>query len=209
MAATPLIAPTVLPDSTSGVELRVPTVLRLSDDELFELCALNRELHIERTAEGNLEIMSPAGFESSHRNVGIVFALAQWAKSDGSGLVTGPAGGYLLPNGAMRGPDAAWVRRDRLAVISPEQRKKFLPLVPDFVVELRSPSDSLPALRRKMEEYRDQGARLGWLIDPQERRVTVYRPNRSPETLEDPTEISGDPELPGFILSVQDVWQPL
>lgn len=209
MTASPISAPPMLHETVSGVELRVPAVLRLSDDELFELCALNRELHIERTAEGNLEINSPAGFESSHRNTHIVFELAQWAREDGSGVVTGPSGGYLLPNGAMRAPDAAWLRRERLEAVSAEQRKKFLPLTPDFVVELRSPSDALPGLHRKMEEYRDQGAALGWLIDPQERRVTVYRPGREPETSEDPAEISADPELPGFVLSLGEVWQPL
>jgi Uma2 family endonuclease len=208
MASMPTPASLVLPE-TPGVELRVHPVLRLTDEELFELCALNRELHIERTAEGNLEIMSPAGAESSHRNVKIVVALARWSEEDGTGFVTDSSGGFLLPNGAMRAPDAAWVRRERLSTVSAEQRRKFLPLVPDFVVELRSPSDVLSALHRKMEEYRDQGAVLGWLIDPLERQVTVYRPGRPVATLEDPVEIHGDPELPRFVLSLPEIWQSL
>lgn len=183
--------------------------LQLSDDELFELCARNPELRIERTSEGDLIVMTPAGGASGHRNAEIVGALRNWALSDGSGVVFDSSTGFLLPNGAMRAPDAAWVLRSRLASLSPEAKERFLPLCPDFAVELRSPSDRLDDLRAKMEEYRDNGVRLGWLLDPQERRVHVYRPATEPEVLAKATEVSGDPELPGFRLDLEPIWAPL
>lgn len=191
------------------LQLRVGPVLRLSDDELLELCRLNKELHIERTAEGDLEIMSPAGGESSYRNVKLVLAIGRWAEQDGRGIVTDSSGGFLLPNGAMRAPDVAWVLRSRLDALSAEQKRKFLPLVPDFLVELRSPSDRPERLAAKMDEYRQQGVRLGWLIDPEERRISVYRPDQPVAVLEDPAELTGDPELPGLVLRLTDLWRGL
>lgn len=198
-----------IPSSPVPLTLRLGSALRLSDDELFELCARNRELRIERTAGGDLIVMTPAGGESSHRNLEITAALAVWARRDGTGVAFDSSVGFFLPNGAMRGPDAAWVLRSRLEPLPAETRKKFLPLCPDFVVELRSPSDRLPDLQAKTEEFRENGARLGWLVDPQEKRVHVYRPARSVEVLENPTQIAGDPELPGFSLDLQPVWAPL
>jgi len=182
--------------------------LTLSDDELFELCQRNPQLRLERTAEGDLIIMTPAGGKTSHRNARIVRLLDAWAEEDGTGLVFDSSGGFLLPDGAMRSPDAAWVLRSRLDELPSKVKEGFLPLCPDFVVELRSPSDSLPELQAKMEEYRDHGARLGWLIDPDARRVHVYRPSRPAETLDDPTTLSADPELPGFSLELSPIWQP-
>jgi Uma2 family endonuclease len=190
------------------IDMKMGSAFRLDDQELFELCVRNPELRIERSAEGDLIVMTPAGWESGRRNAEIVYALTGWAKADGSGVVADSSTGFLLPNGAMRAPDAAWVETSRLEGISPEQKKRFLPLCPDFVIELRSPSDALAELRVKMEEYRDAGARLGWLVDPDERRVHVYRPGRPIEVLDGPTEISGDPELPGFILHLGPIWEP-
>ena len=183
--------------------------LQLSDDELFELCARNPELRIERTSKGDLIVMTPAGGASGHRNAEIVGALRNWAVSDGSGVVFDSSTGFLLPNGAMRAPDAAWVVRSRLASLSPEVKERFLPLCPDFAVELRSPSDRLADLLAKMQEYRDNGALLCWLLDPQERRVHVYRPGTEPEVLAQAIEVSGDPELPGFRLDLEPIWAPL
>lgn len=184
------------------------SALRLSDDELFELCGRNKELRIERTSKGDLIVMTPAGGETSHRNLEVAIALGAWAKRDSSGVAFDSSGGFLLPNGAMRSPDAAWVERSRWQALEPEQRRKFVPLAPDFVLELRSPSDRLPDLRAKMEEYRACGVRLGWLIDPEERRVHVYRPDRVPEVLEAPARLTGDPELPGFVLDLESIWAP-
>lgn len=197
------------PATPVPISLQLGPALHLSDDELFEVCIRNRELRIERTAEGNLTVGPPKGGESSHRNAVILAALGVWAREDASGVGFDSTAGFLLPNGAMRAPSAAWVRSFRLDGLSREQKRRFLPLCPDFVVELRPESDHLPDLRAKMDEYRDNGAALGWLIDPEKRRVHVYRPGREVEVLDDPPEISGDPELPGFVLDLQRVWAPL
>lgn len=196
-------------EATPLLSLKLGSSLRLSDDELFELCARNRELRIERTAEGNLIVMTPAGGASSHRNFEISSAFGLWARRDGTGVGFDSSVGFLLPNGAMRSPDVAWVLRSRLDQLSTQTKEKFLPLCPDFAIELRSPSDRLADLKAKMEEYRDNGARLGWLIDPKERRVHVYRPGRPVEVLDEPMVVSGDPELPGFVLELDPIWQPL
>lgn len=190
----------------SRLNLRLGRALGFSDDELFDLCARNRDLRIERTAEGDLIVMTPAGGASDRRNVVVVAALEAWSRRDGNGVAFGPSAGFILPDGAMYGPDAAWILRSRLDALTAEEREKFLPLCPDFVVELRSPSDRLADLHIKMEEYRDNGARLGWLIDPLERRVVVFRPQRPVEVLEDAKEVSGDPELPGLTLDLTSVW---
>jgi len=188
------------------VDLDLGTSLGLGDEALFELCRRNPELRIERSSEGDLEVMTPTGGLSSHRNAEILFALMEWAHRDGRGLVFDSSGGFVLPNGAMRSPDAAWVLRSRLDALSPEVKQRFLPLAPDFVVELRSPSDPLEKLQAKMEEYAAQGVRLGWLIDADERRVHLYRGDEAPEVLDDPERLSGEPVLPGFELDLRPVW---
>ena len=182
-------------------------LIHLTDDQFYELCQINRELRIERTAEGDLIIMPPAGWETSKRNADLTTALGVWAKQDRSGVVSDSSGGFILPNSAVRSPDAAWVRRSRLATLTPEQKKKFIPLCPDFVIELRSPTDRLSILQAKMQEYIDNGAQLGWLIDPEPKQVYVYRPNSPVECLENPSEISGDPVLPGFVLDLREIWE--
>lgn len=197
------------PGAPVTLSLRLSPELRLDDDDLLELCARNPELRIERTAEGDLIVMTPAGGASSRRNVRIVAALETWAQRGGTLVVFDSSGGFLLPNGAMRAPDASCVLRSRLANLSAQAKERFLPLCPDVVVEVRSPSDRLADLMAKMEEYRDNGARLGWLIDPQERCVHVYRPGRPVDVLEHPTELSGDPELASFVLGLATVWEPL
>jgi Uma2 family endonuclease len=188
--------------------LHLRPVIELTDDQLFELCQINQELWIERTAEGDLVIMPPDGWETSSRSANLVTLLTQWAWQDSTGVTSGSSGGFILPNGAMRAPDAAWVLRSRLAPLSAEQKQKFLPLCPDFVVEIRSPSDRLSTAQAKMQEYIDNGARLGWLIDPGNRVVYVYRPNQPVERLENPATIAGDPVLPGFVLDLQRIWEP-
>ena len=189
----------------SGLTLRVRPVLQLTDDQLFDLCRLNRDLRIERTAHGGLSIMSPAGGDSSALNAEITIQLGTWAKRDGTGRTFDSSGGFVLPNGAVRSPDAAWVSRARLAALTAEQRMKFLPLCPDFVIELRSPTDSLPALRDKMREYVENGARLGWLVDPLGDQVFVHRPDCPVERLARPDRVSADPVLPGFRLDMDEL----
>jgi Uma2 family endonuclease len=193
---------------TAGFFVRLRPVIELTDDQLFELCQINPELWIERTAEGDLVIMPPEGWETGNRSMTLGTLLTQWAWQDGTGVTSGSSAGFILPNGAMRAPDAAWVLHSRLAALTPEQKQKFLPLCPDFVVEIRSPTDRLSTVEAKMQEYIDNGARLGWLIDPTSRVVYVYRPNQPVERLENPTTISGEPVLRGFVLNLQRIWEP-
>jgi Uma2 family endonuclease len=185
--------------------VRLRPAVDLSEDQLFELCLLNRDLRIERNAEGELLIMPPAGWETSDRNSEINLQLRRWAKRDGTGAVTDSSGGYTLPNGATRAPDAAWIARARLDPILTPRRERFLPVCPDFVLELRSPSDRLQDLHDKMREYLANGAQLGWLLDPEPRHIYVYRPGAPVERLENPETISGDSVLPGFVLDLREV----
>ena len=180
--------------------------VNLSDEQLFDVCRDNRDLRIERNALGELIIMPPPGSESSDRNSEINMQLRNWAKRDGTGKVFDSSGGFRLPNGAMRSPDAAWLPLSRWNALSARQRKKFAPLCPDFVIELRSPTDSLAALREKMQEYLGNGAELGLLVDPEERRVYVYRQGRKVQILKDPKTVACDPVLPGFALDLREIW---
>ncbi len=188
------------------VVLHWPDSICLDQQRFFEFCGANRELRIERTAQGDCEIMSPTGGETSNRNSRLNALFFNWTEQDGSGVVFDSAGGFILPNGAIRAPDVSWVKKSRLAVLTPEQKQRFLPLCPDFVLELRSPSDSLQTLQAKMLEYRANGARLGWLLDPEARRVYVYRPGRDVLVLDDPLSLAGDEVLPGFELGLEQVW---
>lgn len=188
----------------------LPLLLRLpfavTDDWLFELCQANDDWWIERTVEGDLMIRPPAGFKSSHRNAEVVMQLDQWARRDGTGLTTESSGGYLLPDTSMFAPDAAWVRYERLDALTTEQQERFLPLCPDFVIELLSVSDSLADTQAKMRQYLANGLRLGWLIDPFDRRVYVYRPGEEVVILHKPVGVDGDPVLAGFHLEMASVW---
>lgn len=189
--------------------LHMPESMDLTDDQFFEFCVLNRELlRIERTAEGEILIMSPTGARGSHQNLEISGQLYVWAKSDGTGVAFDSNGGFTLPNNAMRSPDAAWVARHRLALFTAEEKEKFLSLCPDFVVELRSRTDRLVDLKRKMEEYISNGALLGWLIEPKERQVFVYRPGEPIQQLNHPPTLDASPELPGFVLDLTKIWEP-
>jgi Uma2 family endonuclease len=188
------------------LRLRLGPLLDMTNDQLYELCQLNPGLRIERTAQGELLITPPTGGETSKRNLDLIVAVGTWAKHEGSGIAFDSSGGFILPNSSLRSPDVAWVRRSRLETLTAEQKKKFIPLCPDFVAELRSPTDSLSALQAKMQEYLDNGARLGWLIDPEDRRVYIYRPNGAIECLENPAELPGDPVLPGFVLDLREFW---
>jgi Uma2 family endonuclease len=191
-----------------AVVLHTRPALEMDEEQFFEFCQLNREWRIERSAEGDLEVMVPTGYETSDRNAEITMQLRLWAKRDNKGVASDSNGGFILPNGAMRSPDAAWVGRGRLANLTAEQKQRFLPLCPDFVIELRSPSDPLAPIEAKMREYGENGARLGWLIDPEERKVHVYRPNDRVEILDKPDNVSGDPILPGFVLDLKPIWEP-
>ncbi len=192
------------------MELWVPTASFAADDDdwLFAFCQMNDELRIERTSDGELEIEMPTGGETSDRNSEINMQLRLWAKRNGTGVAFESNGGFILPNGAMRAPDASWVKRERLTNLTAGQKKKLLPLCPDFVIELLSPSDSLPKIEEKMREYIENGAQLGWLLDPEERKAHIYKADGSVEAIENPESLSGDPELPGFVLVLKSVWEP-
>jgi Uma2 family endonuclease len=179
----------------------------MDNEWLYELCRANPELRIERTSEGEVEVMMPTGGETGNRNFEMTTELALWTRRDGTGVGFDSSTGFVLPNGAMRSPDASWASRDRLSNLSPEQKRKLLPLCPDFVIKLRSPSDSMPKIEAKMREYIENGAKLGWLLDPEERKVHVYKADGSVEALEDPESVSADPVLPGFALELKSVWE--
>ncbi len=182
--------------------------LKSTEDLFYELCRQNPDLRLERTAKGDVIIMPPTGGITGSRNDEITRQLSNWRKWNGTGKSFDSSTGFKLPNGADRSPDASWVEKSRLAQLTLEEKKKFLPLCPDFAIELRSPSDDLDTIKAKMEEYIDCGLRLGWLIDPETRTVFVYRPNVAVEELKDVTEVSADPELPGFTLDLREIWDP-
>lgn len=182
--------------------------LKSTEDLFYELCRQNPDLRLERTSNGEVIIMPPTGGETGSRNDEITRQLSNWRKENGTGRSFDPSTGFKLPNGADRSPDASWVEKARLAQLILEEKKKFLPLCPDFAVELRSPSDDLDAIKAKMDEYIACGLRLGWLIDPETRTVHVYRPHVTVEELKDITGISADPELPGFVLDLREIWDP-
>ena len=201
----------VAPETESSeayLTLRMNPAIKLTDDQFFELCQINRDLRLERTSKGDIIIMAPAGGETSTRNSSITGQLYYWTKRDGTGIAFDSSAGFKLPNGAERSPDAAWVSHKRLAQLTPAQKKKFIPLCPDFVVELLSPTDSLIVTQAKLVEYMENGARLGWLIHADARKIYVYRPDNPVEELNDVTEISADPELSGFVLDLHDIWEP-
>jgi Uma2 family endonuclease len=153
--------------------------------------------------------MAPLGGSSSLAENELSYLFTSWAKRDGRGRVFGSNAGFNLPNGAMRSPDISWVRNERLERLTEEQWEKFLPLCPDFVLELRSPSDSMRALKEKMEEFIANGSELGWLLDPERKQVLIYRPGQPPQLIENPGEISGEPVLRGFTLDVRQIWRAM
>lgn len=197
----------ILPCAEGRLILNLSLWPDLSDEDFFQLCGANPDLRLERTAEGEVVIRLPEDWATSHRNSHILCALGTWSESSRSGIGFDSSAGFRLPNGAILAPDAAWVRREQLAGLTAEQLEGIPPVAPDFVIELRSPADWLPALEAKMAEYAANGVRLGWLIDPFARTIKVYRPGKEPELLNAPERIAGDPELPGFVLNLAGIWQ--
>ncbi|HLO50970.1 MAG TPA: Uma2 family endonuclease [Kamptonema sp.] len=178
----------------------------LTDEQFLQLCQNNRELKFERTQSGELIIMPPTGGTTGKRNSDLNFQIKAWNRQHNLGEVFDSSTGFKLPNGADRSPDVSWVRMERWSALTSEEKDKFLPLCPDFVIELRSPSDSLQTLRLKMQEYIENGARLGWLIDPKRRVVEIYRPDREVEILTSPITVSGEDILPDFVLDLTQIW---
>jgi Uma2 family endonuclease len=177
----------------------------MTEDEFFRFCQINRDLRIERTAQGEVLVMPPTVPEASNQNAEITMQLHQWAKKDGTGVTSDSSGGFTLPNGAVRSPDASWIKKERFEALTKEEQQKFAPICPDFVIGLRSKTDSLKIVKEKMREYMENSARPG-LLDPKTRRVHVYRPGRRAEVLHDPQTVPGDPVLPGFALDLGEIW---
>lgn len=186
--------------------LQMSPVVEMTDDQFFTFCQLNRDLRIERTAEGKLIIVSPTGSETGNRNFDLIVQLGIWTRQDGTGIGFDSSAGFTLPNNATRSPDAAWIKLERWNAIPPEQRAKFAPICPDFIVELRSASDPLQSLKDKLQEYINNGTSLGWLIDRKNRQVYVYRPQQEVEYLDNPSTLSGESILPGFTLNLKNIW---
>ncbi|WP_298913561.1 Uma2 family endonuclease [uncultured Nostoc sp.] len=187
----------------------LPSTLKLkidlTDDQFFQMCQQNRDYRFERTASGELLIMPPTGSDTGNRNFDMVVELGIWNKQTKLGKGFDSSTGFTLPNGAERSPDASWVKIERWNALTSEQQEKFAPICPDFVVELRSRTDSLKELQDKMQEYIENGAQLGWLIDRKNKRVEIYRPGKDVEILDNPTSLSGENVLPGFVLHLQQI----
>ncbi|MFP4219016.1 MAG: Uma2 family endonuclease [Phormidium sp.] len=199
--------PTQLEPSTLSLELPRHLNLYVTPEQFTALAASNRDLQLERTAQGELIVNPPTGWETGKRNSRISGELYLWWRNAGEpGEVFESSTGFTLPNGAIRSPDASWVSQARWDALSEAQKGRFANICPDFVVELRSHSDTVKSLQEKMQEYMDNGAKLGWLIDPQTRTVAVYRVGLEVEILSNPVELSGENVLPGFVLNLQRVW---
>lgn len=187
--------------------LNLQSLLDITDEQFYHLCQANRDLKFERTAKGEILIMPPTGSETGGRNAGLTAQLWLWNQQTRLGKSFDSSTGFRLPNGADRSPDAAWVRRDRWDALTAVQKRKFAPICPDFVVELCSPNDDIEDVQAKMQEYLANGIRLGWLIDPETRRIEIYRPNQAVEILNNLATISGEDVLPEFILDLQPIFE--
>jgi Uma2 family endonuclease len=190
----------------SALTLQLPPVLKLSDEQFEQLAAVNQDLRLELTAEGELIIMPPTGGETGNRNFEMYIDFGIWNRQAGLGKAFDSSTGFRLPKGGTRSPDVSWVRMERWEALTQEQRKKFLPLCPDFVIELVSESDDLDDARQKMQEYLENGLRLGWLIIPKAQQVEIYHQTREVEVLQSPTSLSGEDVLPGFVLDLQRIF---
>jgi Uma2 family endonuclease len=181
-------------------------IVSLTDEVFYQLCRANPDMKFERSAQGELIVMSPTGGEGGRRSADITVDLGVWNRQSQLGYIFDSSTGFKLPNGATRSPDAAWVKRSRWEALAPELREKFPPIAPDFVIELRSTTDTLPELQAKMREYQANGVRLGWLINPQDQQVEIYRPGQTPEVLQVPQTLSGEDVLPDFVLSMARIF---
>ncbi|ABD03857.1 Uma2 family endonuclease [Synechococcus sp. JA-2-3B'a(2-13)] len=190
----------------AALTLNLSPLITLSRADFIRLCAANPELKLERTAQGELVIMSPTGGETGNLNFEIAGEVYVWNRQSGRGKSFDSSTGFSLPSGSDRSPDLAWIPIEKWEALDPETRQGFLPLCPDFVVEILSPTDSWIQTQAKMQEYMDNGCRLGWLLDPKAKRVMIYRQGQAPELVEDPETLSGEDVLPGFTLPIRKIW---
>ena len=180
--------------------------IELTDEQFYQLCINNRDLRIERNANGDLVIMPPTGGKTGNRNGRLIQQLFNWSDRDGTGIAFDSSTGFKLPNGANRSPDASWIPLTEWETLTDKQQQRFLPLCPDFIIELLSPSDRLDKTQAKMQEYLNNGMILGWLINPQQQQVEIYRQGEEVEILNAPNSLSGESLLSGFVLNLQPVW---
>ncbi|NJK69737.1 MAG: Uma2 family endonuclease [Microcoleus sp. SU_5_3] len=190
----------------TAIALNLNSIIQLTSEQFYQLCEDNPDLKLERNANGELIAMPPTGGETGKRNVKLTTQLDIWNEQTELGEVFDSSTGFTLPNKADRSPDASWVEKSRWEALTPEQREKFIPLCPDFVIELVSPSDSLKKTQDKMQEYIENGCRLGSLINRKKREVEIYRPGTDVEILPSPQTLSGENVLPGFVLNLQKIW---
>jgi Uma2 family endonuclease len=189
-----------------SLTISLESVIEMSDEQFFQLCQKNRDLRFERSSKGDITIMAPAGSDTGMCNSNFNGYLWSWNQRTKLGFTFDSSTGFTLPNGANRSPDASWILKERWEAITPEQRSRFAPICPDFVMELMSPSDSLKVTQAKMQEYQENGARLGWLINRRDREVEIYRIGQPVEILYFPTILSGENVLPEFILNLDAIW---
>lgn len=195
----------ITPEFRDELAINIDALLKdFTEEDFFEMCRQNPDLHVEMSKEGDIIFMPPAGGETSGQIFELIVDFGIWAEKDGTGVGFESNALFVLPKGAKRSPDMSWVKLDRWNKLSKKERKSFPHICPDFVVELRSPSDSIKELKEKMEEYIENGAQLGWLIDPIQKKVYLYRPNAEVEELDNPDSISGDPLLKGFVLDLKN-----
>jgi Uma2 family endonuclease len=190
----------------TAITLNLDAITRLTHQQFWELSQTNRDVRLELTAKGELIVMPPTGWESGKRNMKLGSRLNVWSETDGTGVAFDSSTGFRLPNGAIRSPDAAWVKQSRMDALEPDP-DSFLPLAPDFVIELRSASDSLKVLQDKMKEYVENGVQLGWLLNPKDRTVEIYRPEKAVEILRSPEELFAEAVLSGFRLSLEGIFE--
>jgi Uma2 family endonuclease len=188
----------------TAITLNLDAITTLTHEQFRELCRSNRDVQLELTAQGELIVMPPTGWESGKRNASLTTRLSVWSEVDATGVVFDSSTGFRLPNGAVRSPDAAWVRQDRLDALNADP-DSFLPLAPDFVIELRSASDSVKTLRDKMKEYQENGVRLGWFLNAKDEQVEIYRIGQEVKVLKFPLSLSGEDVLPGFVLELKGI----
>jgi Uma2 family endonuclease len=188
------------------IPIHLPRTLRCTQEQFVELVKANPELRWELTAQGEVIVMPPTGSETGNYNSELIANFVIWNRQSQLGKVFDSSTGFRLPNGAIRSPDVAWIAQERWAQLSPEQRRTFAPICPDFVVELVSPNDDVNALEAKMQEYIENGCRLGWLVDPQKRQVTIYRPQVAPEVVSFTVPLTGEDVLPGLTLDVRHIF---
>ena len=190
----------------TAVTLKLDPIVKLTREAFYKLCEANPDLSFERTARGELIIMTPVGGGGSSREANLIADVTIWNRQTGLGIVFSSSGLFSLPRGGDRSPDVAWIKLERWQALSLQEQEGVPNICPDFVIELRSRTDRLPPLQTKMQEYLNSGLRLGWLINPQDKELEIYRPRYPVEILPQPQSVSGEDVLPGFVLNLNRFW---